>query len=71
MDVAGGLLTYAEAGRELNVSRQRIWELVRQGRLGRVTKGGRDYVSAKAVLERRKLLGMEELERRAGTKGER
>ncbi len=46
---AGEFYTYAEAGRALGVSRQRVWQLVAAGHLGTVVVRGRRYVSGVAI----------------------
>lgn len=54
VDLAGGVWTYAEAGRELGISRQAVAQLAHRGVLPRVSLRGRDYVPVAAVRERRR-----------------
>ena len=51
---AGGVLTFADAARELQVSRQRVSQMVREGKLGTMLRFGRVYVTAYTVRRERK-----------------
>lgn len=69
IDLTGGVLTYAEAARELGVSRQAVQQMALAGTLPRVTMHKRDYVSASAVLDRKRRLIAERTIGQQSTKG--
>ena len=48
-DVAAELITVAEAGHALGVSRSTIWRLIQRGDLQSVRRGGRRLVLASAI----------------------
>lgn len=56
VDLASGFLTYAEAGRELGITRQAVHKLARSGRLARITMHGRDYVTVTGVRARKRMM---------------